>query len=447
MTPAVTVLVGGRQPWHDALLAALGPDGRIADGPGDGPGLVLDLRVPARPARGHWAFEVGLGGFAGLDAPGSRELHAGLRTCDVRLVRRCDGDAVQVLLEGRLPLVGDTPAQVAEGLLARLADWPAWALAHADGGAPVPRRPERPLPRGSVARSLCRHLRRRRRELLLRERWTLGLLRGATAADLVAGRPLPPPVWAPERVDGYLADPFALAAPGEVLAELYPLRGGPAALVELRWDADGRAPRVLGPGPGSSGHLSYPSAFEHDGTQWCVPESAAEGRVALWRRDPGGWARVRTLLDVPAVDPDLVLHEGRWWLLYALEGERRNEELHLAWADRLDGPFTPHPANPVVRDVTAARGAGRPFVVDGRLYRPAQDCSDAYGGALAVVEVTALSTARYAQQVVRRLCPLPPYPAGLHTLNVTPAGLLVDGKREELSLPHVLAKAGRRLRG
>lgn len=450
MTAAVTVLVGGRQPWHDPLLASLGPGARLVTGPAadaaPGAGVVLDLRVPARPAPGTWCFEVGLGGRRGLDSPGARELHAGLRTCDVRLVRQGEGDAVQVLVEGRLPLVGDTPERVAQALLERLADWPAWALAQ-DGPAsgPVPRRPDSPLPAPSRLRSLCRHLRRRRRELLLRERWTLGLLRGVTAADLVAGRPLPPPVWAPELPDGYLADPFALEVAGHLVAEHYPFAGGPAALVELRWAADGRPPQLLGAGPRSDRHLSYPSAFVHDGQQWCVPESAADGCVALWRRDPGGWARVRTLLDVPGVDPDLVEHDGRWWLLYALEGPRRNEELHVAWADSLDGPFTPHPANPVVRDVTAARGAGRPFVVDDRLYRPAQDCSEAYGGALTLLEVTALTPTRYAQRVVRRISPFPPYPAGLHTLTLTPGGVVVDGKREELSARQLRAKARRRL--
>ncbi len=49
------------------------------------------------------------------------------------------------------------------------------------------------------------------------------------------------------------------------------------------------------------------------------------------------------------------------------------------YADRLEGPWLPHPLNPVRAGVQGSRMAGRPVVADGKLYRFAQDCTCTYG--------------------------------------------------------------------
>jgi hypothetical protein len=449
VTPRVVVLVERPLPWHERIVASLGDSAVLTtDVPGP-EALVLDLRPEPVAGEEVWAFEVGLGGLEGLTEPGRRELAAGLTTCAVRLVRlRAEG--VQVLREGLLPLRGDSPRDVAEGLLDRLVDWPRWALAASD----LPAAPLEPLAIGTPTPdlpwwlTLRRRLERRARDILVRERWTLGLCRGVTLEDLLAGTPLPAPHWAAEHSDFYLADPFDLPGTGRLMAERCSLAGAgePADLVEVTWPDGQGEPLIGGQGPRCTEHLSYPSAFAQDGNLWCVPESAAVGEVALWRCTDGGWVKVRTLLPVPAVDPDLVLHDGTWWLFYGLATDRKDEELHLAWADSLDDDFHLHPLNPVVRDISAARGGGRPFVAQGRLHRPVQDCSLAYGGALALAEVEVLSPKDYRQRVVRRFAPIPPYIEGLHTLNAVEGGLVIDGKRNEVSLGMLTRKIGRRVR-
>jgi len=54
-------------------------------------------------------------------------------------------------------------------------------------------------------------------------------------------------------------------------------------------------------------------------------------------------------------------------------------KLRVWFADDLLGSWCPHPGNPVKPDIRSARPAGTPFVHDGALYRPAQDCSRTYG--------------------------------------------------------------------
>jgi len=68
--------------------------------------------------------------------------------------------------------------------------------------------------------------------------------------------------------------------------------------------------------------------------------------------------------------------------------------------------------------------SGRPFMLDGRMFRPAQDCSETYGGAVNVMEIVELSPTVFREVHATRLEADPswPYPHGLHHL-------VVDGNR------------------
>jgi hypothetical protein len=82
------------------------------------------------------------------------------------------------------------------------------------------------------------------------------------------------------------------------------------------------------------------------------------------------------------------------------------DELGIFFSDTLRGPWTPHPANPVVSDVRRARPAGALFRDQaGRLIRPSQDCAKAYGYAIVFSEVIALSETEYQERPFARLDP------------------------------------------
>ena len=83
----------------------------------------------------------------------------------------------------------------------------------------------------------------------------------------------------------------------------------------------------------------------------------------------------------------------------------------------------------------SSRPAGTPFRIEGALYRPAQDCSRTYGGAVAINRVDELSPTGFEERLVTRLCPDPagPYPTGLHTICAAGDQTIIDGKRQEFS--------------
>jgi hypothetical protein len=207
----------------------------------------------------------------------------------------------------------------------------------------------------------------------------------------------------------YWADPCAVEVDGRKLVfveEMWPDHKGIIVCVELH---DGAA-RRLGVALEESAHLSYPQVFESNGEWYMTAESSQLKRVSLYKasRFPMEWERVCDLVTGRVcADPTLYFHEGRWYLFGTVSenGNGTWDELFLFVSDELTGPFKPHPANPIVSDVRRARPAGRLFVRNGKLIRPAQDCAANYGSALVFNEVLALSPTHYDERPLSRLAP------------------------------------------
>jgi hypothetical protein len=275
-------------------------------------------------------------------------------------------------------------------------------------------------------------------ELARYDTWNVGVI--ALAQPLRDVEQLPHLIrdvkWLPARPPFYfIADPFPYRHAGRdwLLVEDY---GHP-------WGVRGRISR-LDPSNGSAlqpvidrpTHLSYPFiVIDDDGRTWCVPETSAErnGCVLFELTSNGEWTeRGRILEGRTIVDPTIVRIEGRWWLLCGNDAEHGSLELDAYYADAIVGPWTPHPLNPLERDRAHARPGGRPFVIGGRLFRPAQDCSRTYGGALTIMAIDELTPATFRERAVVRLEPDAhgPYPDGLHHLVVEDDRIYIDGKRQ-----------------
>ena len=156
-------------------------------------------------------------------------------------------------------------------------------------------------------------------------------------------------------------------------------------------------------------HLSYPYLFEHDGDLYMVPEKAEQRRVDVYGcvRFPDRWERAATLIDGERLsDPTVFNYLGRWWLFCAASRDRMrvNETLMAFHADSPLARFwTPHPANPIVRDFSRGRPAGRiQRDVLGRLLRPGQDCVRRYGHGITLNEIVELTPERYRERCVWR---------------------------------------------
>ena len=170
-------------------------------------------------------------------------------------------------------------------------------------------------------------------------------------------------------------------------------------------------------------HLSYPFIFEHKGQIYMLPETEQNHAVELYQCTdfPNQWVFAKTLLsDLRAVDPTLLEADGKWWLFANIRnGKRTWDTLYLYYADHfLSDQWTPHPRNPIVKDIRSARPAGRVFMHEGNWIRPSQDCSIRYGYAINFNRISVLTDFEYSEQREWYLEPLASQKIlGTHTWN------------------------------
>lgn len=275
----------------------------------------------------------------------------------------------------------------------------------------APRR--KPLRRDTGARALASTIATAARWQLHKGRaiipWHLALHRKRPPLDAATPR-VEPDLTVQARRARYWADPCIVEADGRTLLfveEMWPDRKGIIAVVEVDGD---RAVR-LGTALDERVHVSYPQVFRADDAWYMTVESSKAKCVSLYRATcfPLHWEPVCELVSGRVcADPTLHRHRDGRWYLFATVSESGNgtwDELFLFVADRLTGPYRPHPANPIVSDVRRARPAGRLFQRGGKLIRPAQDCASNYGSALTFNEVLALSPTHYEERLLSRLAP------------------------------------------
>lgn len=199
-------------------------------------------------------------------------------------------------------------------------------------------------------------------------------------------------------------------------------------------------------------HLSYPFLLQHDGQIYMLPEAHRSGKLTLYRAKdfPTQWEVAATLLDLPAIDASIIQHHDRWWMFFALPGAdgRAMNELHIAYADSLLGPWHLHAKNPVRTGFDSSRMGGTPFVHQDALYLPMQDCRESYGGALRLLRVDELTPDHFHAEIVRDITPdsLASGYEGCHTLSACGTLTLLDMKTTQHSAQRHLIDWQRRFR-
>lgn len=239
--------------------------------------------------------------------------------------------------------------------------------------------------------------------------------------------------FAPRDPRTFLADPFIVRIQGRpfILAEKL-VRGSHGQIV-LMDPEDPEKERLL---LSKRWHLSYPFIVRDGDTQWIVPEQGASNSVGFYRWEADGRLSEEAshgLPDCDALDSTFLFHEGRWWMFSTrMHGASPHGPLLLHFANRLTGPYEPHPANPIQTDLARSRPAGRIISRNGRLIRPAQDCSGTYGAAIVLNEITRLTPEAYEEQVIARIEPKHiqgAFPDGSHHIDHAEGWIVIDSKR------------------
>jgi hypothetical protein len=265
--------------------------------------------------------------------------------------------------------------------------------------------------------------------------WGIGLVRAPVDAALLGT--MPQVEWIPLATrEAFAADPFLIEEDGRLYCffETLPYASNRGHIAYAVLDPSGARTAIVRDAIVEPHHLSYPFLLRHEDEILCIPEAGESGCVAAYaaHQFPEGWYRKHVLIEnFPGIDPTIFQHGDRWWMLATDGRSGWNDTLHIWYADALFGRWNPHRRNPVKAGLAGTRPAGRPFACGDRLYRPAQDCSARYGGALTVNEIITLTPDAFEERIVNVIAPDPagPYPHGLHTANGCGNFTVIDGNR------------------
>lgn len=277
------------------------------------------------------------------------------------------------------------------------------------------------------------------RDLFKSEKWNVGII------PLPFGKLIQPgentiqePVWLKisTQKSEYHADPFGIEIDDfyHILCEEYDYKNAKGTITSLQIDRHTHQVIRKTTALERNYHLAFPYLFEYDNNYFCVPENSEGGNLDMYRYNPADGKLIfeQTLVkNLQAIDPTLFFNNGHWWLFFT-DKVSTNERLHIWYSENLNGPYTPHTNNPVKVNIRSARPAGKPFLLDGKLLRPAQDCSIRSGRRITLNEIQKLTADEFVEMEYAILNPAPDseYNAGMHTFCVTNGAVIVDGKSE-----------------
>ncbi len=184
-------------------------------------------------------------------------------------------------------------------------------------------------------------------------------------------------------------------------------------------------------------HISYPCVFAYQDAVYMIPETSANETVELYRavEFPHRWVLDTVLLRGRYVDATVYQSEDG---LKLFTYEKRDKVWILTCFSMNMDTKSLEKCSEKVYKTNVGRPAGSLWQEDGKLYRPAQDCSRKYGEALIVYRVDSLAPLQ--ETPVRRITAaqydLPQKADRLHTYNTDSRYTVVDVFRERFDLFH-----------
>ncbi len=180
-------------------------------------------------------------------------------------------------------------------------------------------------------------------------------------------------------------------------------------------------------------HFSYPMVFNENGKMYVFTENAQDGGLISYEYNPEAarFYNKKRISELPLLDGTILKENGLYWLFATLLDEGALSQLRIYYSDNLFGPYTAHPQNPVRDNLDGTRPAGAFIRVDGKIYRPSQNCANYYGESLTIHQVKKLTVTEYEEEEYMVIEPekKSEYNFGIHTINVAGKYVVIDGQK------------------
>lgn len=260
--------------------------------------------------------------------------------------------------------------------------------------------------------------------------WNVGFI-SSTPEKLVSSKKLGKIQWMKHNYkDRFFADPFILDVTYteiRVLAEEYVFSNPPGLIVELVLDKDKKELKKRYELLRLPTHLSYPAIIREDGEVYVYPENGTSGKLNIYRYDSNAHKLVepRCILEESVADATIYKKSDGAFLLTATKFPDNQECVFAFEAPSLKSLFKQSMKEPFTISRSCSRPAGNIFEVDGKVYRPAQNCVARYGADISIMEFDPKTFEESLSFILTPLCYA--YSLGLHTINFYEGLCAIDG--------------------
>ena len=187
-------------------------------------------------------------------------------------------------------------------------------------------------------------------------------------------------------------------------------------------------------------HMSYPCVFSYNGAHYMIPESSSNQTLDLYMSEdfPTKLKLKKTLINGRRlVDTTVVVREDGVFLL-TYENKSNGWILYSYCLDMDD--YSLSKIGETYYKTNIGRPAGHIFEQDGRLFRPAQNCSTKYGESILLYEVNEFSKDTYREKFAYEIkcsdIKFEEHFERMHTLNTDSRFEVIDVFQEHFDFFH-----------
>lgn len=269
-----------------------------------------------------------------------------------------------------------------------------------------------------------------RQRLICNQNWNIGFC-DLTPEEFISSGKLGRVVWLKNPYkDRWFADPFLLNVTEDAITVFVEERmviadrGYLSELVIDRKTFEIKERYVI---LETDSHLSYPAIIKKDGHIYVYPENALGGSLKMYEYNTANHQLVNpmVILDERVADSTILEMDGKYYLI-AVKYPESLEKAYIYESEKIDGPYKQIGDAPIQLSRSCSRPGGNWFIVEDKLYRPAQDCGKNYGGALKIMRVDKLNP--FQEEEAFTIQPLNfRYNLGIHTINFLNGMTVIDG--------------------
>lgn len=262
---------------------------------------------------------------------------------------------------------------------------------------------------------------------LIRQEWGIGFIMNSLE-DVVSGKHLEFKwVYNPYK-NRWFADPFLLDVTDNyyiVLAEDYEDNKGYACISRLKINRNTftieDVKKILDDGT----HMSFPVILRKLDGIYVHPENSVSGKLKLYKYDNDKEELIfhSIMSDLPLTDAVTLNQDGES-TMFATQSTNNPNGRYLDILEKKNEKY--EIAGRIDCGSNIARMAGDIFTVNGKMYRPAQDNNERYGGALIIQELNIKNRNIDCKNIRRITSTHPKLQTGLHTFNEYKSSIVVD---------------------